>query len=107
IDHNVDQHSRCRRRASGDPGAAHFAHAIVERRRSVTPLPDSPAEHFPVKFRRPLDIGRGQLDVANFAVSKGWIHWRVLERKVAATSGWHNAPITKAIGASNARCKPT
>src|SRR5205085_6970271 len=45
--------------------------------------------------------------VANFAVSKGWIHWRVLERKVAATSGWHNAPITKAIGASNARCKPT
>ncbi len=69
VDHDVEQEARRGRRgAAGDPGAAHLAHAVVERGGAVAPLADRPAEHRLVEADRPGDVVGGNLEITDLAV---------------------------------------
>ena len=75
VDHDIDEQSgRRRRRPARDPCPAHLAHSIVEGEGAVTPLSGLPTKNLFVEFSRALDVARGYLDVADFAVTQSWSH---------------------------------
>ena len=67
-DHDVDHDpGLSRRRPAGDPRAAHLLDGVVEGDRAVAAGAQLPAERVAVEARRALDVGGGNLEVADLA----------------------------------------
>src|SRR2546423_8306406 len=71
IDHDVDEKPGIACGGSTHlPGAAHATDSVVERGTTVAARSHLPAEYRYVELRRPFDIERRQLDVADFSVRR-------------------------------------
>src|SRR4029077_5854866 len=86
--HDVDHQPRLRCDGPAeDPGAADLIDSVIERRRAIPSLPGLPAESATVELGGYLDVGGGNLDVADFAGSIVRRHRAILRSSSRNLSG--------------------